>query len=180
MLFFNVLIGGTDAHAKNYSLLLSGNGALLAPMYDVASGLPYELLRRHGRLAMGVGGENRLGRSALSIHVARTSHALESLQISARASWLTTRNGFPCLWSRSSRKAVPSPVSMSCKTTYFPTLRPTVRKRSPYFKHLPQAPDSNARRFTLMARPAESTFISTNLSRAYGLVHRNVRIYIDI
>lgn len=62
MLFFNVLIGGTDAHAKNYSLLLSGNGALLAPMYDVASGLPYELLRRHGRLAMGVGGENRLGR----------------------------------------------------------------------------------------------------------------------
>lgn len=62
MLFFNVLIGGTDAHAKNYSLLLSGSGALLAPMYDVASGLPYELLRRHGRLAMGVGGENRLGR----------------------------------------------------------------------------------------------------------------------
>lgn len=62
MLFFNVLIGGTDAHAKNYSLLLSGNGALLAPMYDVASGLPYELLRRHGKLAMGVGGENRLGR----------------------------------------------------------------------------------------------------------------------
>lgn len=62
MLFFNVLIGGTDAHAKNYSLLLSGNGALLAPMYDVASGLPYELLRRHGKLAMGVGGENRMGR----------------------------------------------------------------------------------------------------------------------
>jgi len=62
MLFFNVLIGGTDAHAKNYSLLLSGNGALLAPMYDVASGLPYELLRRHGKLAMGVGGENRMSR----------------------------------------------------------------------------------------------------------------------
>lgn len=31
-------------------------------MYDVASGLPYELLRRHSRLAMGVGGENRMGR----------------------------------------------------------------------------------------------------------------------
>lgn len=62
MLFFNVLIGGTDAHAKNYSLILSGSEALLAPMYDVASGLPYELLRRHGKLAMGVGGENRLGR----------------------------------------------------------------------------------------------------------------------
>ena len=52
MLFFNVLIGGTDAHAKNYSLLLSGNGALLAPMYDVTSGL-YELLRRHGKARHG-------------------------------------------------------------------------------------------------------------------------------
>lgn len=86
----------------------------------------------------------------------------------------------PVLMEQVFKESSPSPVSMSCKTTYFPTLRPTVRKRSPYFKHLPQALDSNARRFTLTARPAELTFISTNLSRAYGLVHRNVRIYIDI
>ncbi len=63
MLFFNCLIGATDAHAKNYSILLQGDGhALLAPLYDVASALPYESLRRGGRLAMGIGGENRLGR----------------------------------------------------------------------------------------------------------------------
>lgn len=31
-------------------------------MYDVASGLAYENLRRKGRLAMAVGGENRFGR----------------------------------------------------------------------------------------------------------------------
>ena len=63
MLFFNCLIGAPDAHAKNYSLLLGeGRDALLAPMYDVASGLAYESLRRKGRLAMAVGGENRFGR----------------------------------------------------------------------------------------------------------------------
>ena len=38
---FNWLIGGTDAHAKNYSLLLSGPQARLAPLYDIASALPY-------------------------------------------------------------------------------------------------------------------------------------------
>jgi serine/threonine-protein kinase HipA len=36
------LIGGTDAHAKNYSLLLDAmDQARLAPLYDVSSQLPY-------------------------------------------------------------------------------------------------------------------------------------------
>lgn len=63
MLFFNCLIGAPDAHAKNYSLLLApGPSALIAPLYDVASGLAYDALRRKGRLAMSIGGENRFGR----------------------------------------------------------------------------------------------------------------------
>lgn len=63
ILFFNCLIGAPDAHAKNYSLMLGRDGeAILAPMYDVASGLAYEHLRRKGRLAMAIGGENRIGR----------------------------------------------------------------------------------------------------------------------
>ena len=63
MLFFNCLIGAPDAHAKNYSILLGLCGeALLAPMYDTASGLAYERMRRKGRLAMSIGGENRFGR----------------------------------------------------------------------------------------------------------------------
>ena len=63
ILFFNCLIGAPDAHAKNYSLLLGpDNDRVIAPMYDVASGLAYENLRRKGRLAMAVGGENRFGR----------------------------------------------------------------------------------------------------------------------
>ncbi len=38
---FNVLIGGSDAHAKNYSLLLRGARVALAPLYDAASYAPY-------------------------------------------------------------------------------------------------------------------------------------------
>jgi serine/threonine-protein kinase HipA len=33
---FNWLIAGTDAHAKNYSLLLAGHRIRLAALYDVA------------------------------------------------------------------------------------------------------------------------------------------------
>lgn len=44
-LAFNVAIAATDAHAKNFSLLLSSRSIRLAPLYDVASYLPYE----HGR-----------------------------------------------------------------------------------------------------------------------------------
>lgn len=40
-LAFNVAVGGTDAHAKNYSLLLAGDRARLAPLYDVSSAAPY-------------------------------------------------------------------------------------------------------------------------------------------
>lgn len=64
MLFFNYLIGASDAHAKNYSVLLGPDGAVaLAPLYDVASILPYENSSRiEARAAMGIGGENRFGR----------------------------------------------------------------------------------------------------------------------
>ncbi len=41
-LLFNWLIGGTDAHAKNYSLLLAGADVRLAPLYDIASAFPYD------------------------------------------------------------------------------------------------------------------------------------------
>ncbi|MCM0021724.1 MAG: type II toxin-antitoxin system HipA family toxin [Tagaea sp.] len=41
-LIYNWLIGGTDAHAKNYSVLIGGNGLVrLAPLYDVASIFAY-------------------------------------------------------------------------------------------------------------------------------------------
>jgi serine/threonine-protein kinase HipA len=55
-LIWNWLIAGTDAHAKNYSLLLSGGQVRLAPLYDVASALPYATSERRLRLAMKIGG----------------------------------------------------------------------------------------------------------------------------
>jgi serine/threonine-protein kinase HipA len=64
---FNWLIAGTDAHAKNYSLLLgSGGGVRLAPIYDLASIHPYRApgLRRV-KLAMKIGGEYRLSNIGL-------------------------------------------------------------------------------------------------------------------
>lgn len=42
-LVYNITIGATDAHAKNYSVLLSFNDIRLAPLYDVASILPCNL-----------------------------------------------------------------------------------------------------------------------------------------
>ncbi len=54
-LAWNWLIAGTDAHAKNYSLLLSAGQVRLAPLYDVASALPYGADERKLRLAMKVG-----------------------------------------------------------------------------------------------------------------------------
>jgi serine/threonine-protein kinase HipA len=55
-LIWNWLIGGTDAHAKNYSLLLAGRTVRLAPLYDIASALPYGTHERKLRLAMKIGG----------------------------------------------------------------------------------------------------------------------------
>lgn len=62
---FNCLIGGTDGHAKNFSVLLAGDLVRLAPLYDVASGLPYDPPAsdpfRINLLPMRISGENKIG-----------------------------------------------------------------------------------------------------------------------
>lgn len=65
-LFFNYLIAAPDAHAKNYSLLLDTKAAYLAPLYDVASMLPYVDDGTPVKLAMGIAGENRAGKVSSS------------------------------------------------------------------------------------------------------------------
>lgn len=59
---FNWLVAGTDAHAKNYSILIGTGGRIrLAPLYDVASILPYDDYDAMKiRLAMKVGGKYRI------------------------------------------------------------------------------------------------------------------------
>lgn len=57
------LLGATDSHAKNYSLLLKGDSVRMAPLYDLASIYPY---LGHGpisasmTLAMNIGGKRNL------------------------------------------------------------------------------------------------------------------------
>lgn len=56
-LIFSWAIGATDAHAKNYSLLLHRDRVELAPLYDVASALPYETTEHKLRMAMKIGSD---------------------------------------------------------------------------------------------------------------------------
>lgn len=57
------LLGAPDGHAKNYSVILDGEDVTLAPIYDVASMLPYP--RDAGssldRVAMSIAGHNKFG-----------------------------------------------------------------------------------------------------------------------
>jgi serine/threonine-protein kinase HipA len=55
-LAWNWLLAGTDAHAKNYSLLLAAGQVRLAPLYDIASALPYGMHEKKLRFAMKIGG----------------------------------------------------------------------------------------------------------------------------
>ncbi len=59
----NFVIGGTDAHAKNYGLLLTSGGRYrLAPLYDIASWLLYSKDKHKDRLAMSVDGHYHIDR----------------------------------------------------------------------------------------------------------------------
>ena len=54
---FNVLACNTDAHAKNYSLMISGKGFSLAPIYDVMCVAAWDGITRN--LAQKIAGKNR-------------------------------------------------------------------------------------------------------------------------
>lgn len=54
---FNALIGNHDAHAKNFSLLYTSRGAILAPLYDALSTAVYPYLT--DKMAMKIGGKYR-------------------------------------------------------------------------------------------------------------------------
>ena len=54
---FNFLVGNADAHAKNLSLLITHEGVMLAPFYDLVSTAVYRELT--DKLSLKIGGENR-------------------------------------------------------------------------------------------------------------------------
>ena len=60
-LVFNLAAQGTDAHAKNYSFMLNGDRATMAPLYDLGSHAPYPTKNNQPlQLAMAFDGEYRL------------------------------------------------------------------------------------------------------------------------
>ena len=59
-LAYNWLIGATDSHAKNFGLVLAGQDATLAPIYDTASWVPYAIDPERTRFAMKIGGGYRI------------------------------------------------------------------------------------------------------------------------
>ena len=54
---FNIIAGNTDAHAKNYSLMISGKGFKLAPLYDVLCAAVWPNVTKN--LAQKIAGKNR-------------------------------------------------------------------------------------------------------------------------
>lgn len=66
-LIFNVLVANTDAHAKNYSLLLPvGSGPRLAPLYDVSTVLPWPHVVQY--FAQNIAGRKRKPRDVDARH----------------------------------------------------------------------------------------------------------------
>ncbi len=60
-IMLNWILGATDSHAKNFSLLMGSAGQVrLAPLYDIASFFPYSEDPRRLKLSNRVGGKYRL------------------------------------------------------------------------------------------------------------------------
>jgi serine/threonine-protein kinase HipA len=71
IIVLHVLVCNTDAHAKNYSIMLRGNGALLAPLYDVVCGSVWASVTKS--FAQRIGGESR-GENLDGSHWRRLAH----------------------------------------------------------------------------------------------------------
>ena len=102
-LIYNWIIVGSDAHAKNYGLLLDRDEVRLAPLYDVCSILPYRDEIDPGRtvpvgrlkLAMKIGRDYTIHRADYRAAWERTSQALglPEQETLARAEELAQRVG---------------------------------------------------------------------------------------
>jgi serine/threonine-protein kinase HipA len=90
-LAWNWLIAGTDAHAKNYSLLIGPGQVRLAPLYDIASALPYGTHEKTLRLAMKLGGDYRLATDRNPWRTAAADLGLEAVALTERVRDLARR-----------------------------------------------------------------------------------------
>lgn len=82
----NYATAAPDGHAKNVSIrILPSTDVRMAPLYDLASGLPYGKATVDRRLALAIGGERKVDR----IHAAQFSRAARELGVSE--DWLRDR-----------------------------------------------------------------------------------------
>ncbi|MFT4124875.1 MAG: HipA domain-containing protein [Gordonia sp. (in: high G+C Gram-positive bacteria)] len=101
-LIFNVVIEGTDAHAKNYSVMLDGTAVQLAPLYDLATYAPYRSADAVTYAAMRIGREyrfNAIGRaeclaaaSTLRVDLDRAGDYLSDLRHGVIGAFETARD----------------------------------------------------------------------------------------
>lgn len=89
-LCFNLAMQGTDAHAKNYSIMLAGDSARLAPLYDMASHAPYPLPAGQSlKLSMALDGEYRMNGVGIG-HLEKAARllGLDEHRAHERAAWV--------------------------------------------------------------------------------------------
>lgn len=82
-LVFSLASQGTDAHAKNYSLLLEGDHARLAPLYDLGSHAPYPTRGAALTLAMSI--DDEYARDRVGVITAGVVDAFDRAADEARA-----------------------------------------------------------------------------------------------
>jgi serine/threonine-protein kinase HipA len=99
---YNWLIVGTDAHAKNYALLIGAEGRVrLAPLYDVASVLPYPDIDIHRvKLSMKIGGEYRIRNIHLR-HWRRLAEVLYVVPTNRFRVWMISQGSWPTMFPTS-------------------------------------------------------------------------------
>ncbi len=123
-LLFNYLSGSPDGHAKNFSLLLVGTQVRLAPLYDLATGLPYDARDAARQSAFAIGGVRNFGESypkhwraharALGLdedeRVERVRHLARELPDAFRSALLDDVKGDvgARLWARLEKRLVPA------------------------------------------------------------------------
>jgi serine/threonine-protein kinase HipA len=71
----NYVVGAPDGHSKNVSLLLLPNEIKVAPLYDLATSLPYDGDQGLREVAVGIGGRRKFGQ-VLGRHWDRAARVL--------------------------------------------------------------------------------------------------------
>ena len=95
---FNYVAGAPDGHSKNISLLLLPNEIRVAPLYDLATGLPYDGSPALREVAVSIGGRRKFGQ-VLGKHWDRAAAALGIPAEEYRARAETMTEQFPDAFS---------------------------------------------------------------------------------